>query len=178
MGKVKPHSKESRRADQAIRGKIDAGRMANRSDLSVLTTRWLVPSGPLIESALVQRQGAQLPNQKALRARKLGSIVVPPGLTDLNRSARAWRIREETTTRAKPGEVLRGNHREETQRTTVNREGPNSPRVSSDLEVNLKDQRHPILDKIGSSLPVQPGKDAGEAMAVKRETATKRSAAK
>jgi hypothetical protein len=176
MGKVKPHSKESS-ADQAIRGKIDAGRMANRSDLSVLTTRWLVPSGPLIESALVQRQGAQLPNQKALRARKLGSIVVPPGLTDLNRSARAWRIREETK-RAKSGEVLRANHREETQRTTVNREGPNSPRVSSDLEVNLKDQRHPILDKIGSSLPVRPGKDAGEAMAVKRETATKRSAAK
>lgn len=59
----------------------------------------------------------------------------------------------------------------------VNREGPNSPRVSSDLGVNLKDQRHPIRDRIGSSLPVRPGKDAGEAtMAVKRETGTKRSA--
>ena len=36
-------------------------------------------------------------------------------------------------TRAKPGEGLRGNHRRKCERIMVNREGPNSPRVSSDL---------------------------------------------
>jgi hypothetical protein len=81
-------------------------------------------------------------------------------------------------TRGKPGESLRGNHREGMRRTTANREGPNSPRVSSDLEANLEDQRHPIRDRIGSSLPVRPGKVAGEAtMATKGEIKTKRSAA-
>jgi hypothetical protein len=81
-------------------------------------------------------------------------------------------------TRGNPGESLRGNHREGMRRTTVNRESPNSPRVSSDLEANPEDQRHPIRDRIGSSLPVRPGKAAGEAtMAAKRETGTKRSAA-
>jgi hypothetical protein len=151
--------------------------MGNRSDPIARTTKSLVPSDPPIESALVQSQGAQSQDQKANRARKLGSIVVPRGLTGLNRSARAWRIQGETMTRGKPGESLRGNHREGMRRTTVNREGPNSPRVSSDLEANPEDQRHPIRDRIGSSLPV-PGKAAGEAtVAIKREAGTKRSAA-
>ena len=39
--------------------------------------------------------------------------------------------------RVKPGEGLRGGHRREAQRIMVNREGLNSPHVSSDREGNL-----------------------------------------
>jgi hypothetical protein len=155
-----PRFKDSRCGDQAIPGTTDAGRMGDQSD-PIARPKSLVPSDPPIESALVQSQGAQSQDQKANRGRKLGSIVVPRGLTGLNRSARAWRIQGETMTRGKPGESLRGNHREGMRGTTVNRESPNSPRVSSDLEANPEDQRHPIRDRIGSSLPVRPGKAAG-----------------
>ena len=53
--------------------------------------------------------------------------------------------------RDKPEERLRGGHRKETRPTMVNREGLNSPHVSSDREDNLEDLRHPIRDRIGSS---------------------------
>ena len=79
--------------------------------------------------------------------------------------------------RDKPGERRRGGHRKETRPTMVNREGRNSPRVSSDREGNLEDLRHPIRDRIGSSQPAGAGKAAGEAtMAIRRETGAKRSA--
>jgi hypothetical protein len=79
--------------------------------------------------------------------------------------------------RDKPEERLRGGHRKETRPTMVNREGLNSPHVSSDREDNLEDLRHPIRDRIGSSWPVGAEKVAGEAaMAIRRKTGAKRSA--
>ena len=53
--------------------------------------------------------------------------------------------------RDKPGQRLRGGHRKGTRPTMVNREGLNSPHVSSDREGNLEDRLHPIRDRIGSS---------------------------
>jgi hypothetical protein len=79
--------------------------------------------------------------------------------------------------RDKLGEGLRVGHRKETRRTIVNREGLNSPRVSSDLEGNLEDLRHPSRDRIGSSQPMQAEKAAREAtMATGRATRVKGSA--
>ena len=79
--------------------------------------------------------------------------------------------------RDKPGEAPRGGHRKETRRTIVNREGLNSPDVSSDLEGNLEEVRHPIQNRTGSSQPVQAGRPVGEAtMEIARGTGAKVSA--
>jgi hypothetical protein len=77
--------------------------------------------------------------------------------------------------RVKPGEGLRGGHRREAQRIMVNREGLNSPHVSSDREGNLGDLRHPIRDRIGSRQVVRERKAAGE-VTVATKRATERSA--
>lgn len=160
-----------------IRGTTDAMGMGNQSDPIGGTTKSLVPSDSPIASALVQSQGARSQEQNAIRGRKLGSIVVPRESIDSNRSARAWRARGETMTRGKPGEGLRGAHRSKAPRTIIDREDLNSPRVSSDRGTSLEDLRHPIRDRIGSGLPVRPGKAAGEAtVAIRRETGTKGSA--
>jgi hypothetical protein len=151
--------------------------MGNRSDPIARIPKSLVPSDRPIASAPGQSQGAQSQDQTDVRGRKPGSIAVPPGSTDRNRSGRAWPLQGETMIRDKPGERLRGGHRKETRPTMVNREGRNSPRVSSDREGNLEDLRHPIRDRIGSRWAVGAGKAAGEAiMRIRRETGAKRSA--
>jgi hypothetical protein len=151
--------------------------MGNQSDPNGETTKSLVPSDSPIESALVRSQGARSQEQKAIRGGKLGSIVVPRESIDTNRSVRAWRARGETMTRDKPGEGLRGGHRKGIRPTTVIQGDLNSPRVSSDRGTSLEDLRRPIRDRIGSGLPVRPGKVAGEAIvAIRRETGTKGSA--
>jgi hypothetical protein len=151
--------------------------MGNQSDPIGGTTKSLVPSDSPIESALGQSQGASSQDHKAIRGRKLGSIVVPRESIDSNRSARAWRARGETMTRGKPGEGLRGGHRRRAPRTTIGREDLNSPRVSSDRGANLADRLHPIRDRVGSSLQMRRAKAAVEAtVAIRKETGTKASA--
>jgi hypothetical protein len=125
--------------------------MGNRSDPIVETTKPLVPSDRQIASAPAQSQGAQSQDQKDVRGRKPEPIVVLPGSTDRNRSARAWPIQGETIIRDKPEEGLPGGHRKDKRRIIVNQEGLNNPRVSSDREGNLEDLRPPTRDRIGSS---------------------------
>lgn len=160
-----------------IRETTDAMGVGNRSDPVNRTTKPLVRSGPPIESAPAQSQDDRSQDQQAIRARKLGSIVGPRELRDLNHSVRAWRAPGETMTRGKSGEGRPSDHRNGKQPTTVNREGLNSLRVWRDREGNLEDLLHPIRDKIDSRLPTLPGKDVGEAtVAIRRGTGTEVSA--